>query len=82
LPDFRAGGILQDMTRRFQDVDLLESWAEIPILRRHFYFYLLLFLVTVAASIFQEPPIASRPGVDDAGPPLTATQVYSPPAGQ
>lgn len=70
------------MTSRFQNIDISESWAKIPLMRRHFYFYLLLTLVTVVAASFKGPQAVSPVSGEDAPPALTATEVYSPPAGQ
>jgi hypothetical protein len=70
------------MTTRLQDVDISESWAKIPLMRRHLYFYLLLLLVTVVAASLKGPNEVSSVSEEDAAPALSATEVYSAPAGQ
>jgi len=69
------------MTTRLQDVDISESWAKIPPMRRHLYFYLLLLLVTVVASSLKGPNAVSPISEEDSAPALSATEIYSAPAG-
>ena len=66
---------------RVHSVRLKQSWEEMPAVRRHLYFYMLLILATIVAGSLRDssgPVSKIAPGPTNP-PPITAKEVYPAP---